>query len=86
MGRTVSDTAERMQGVRVGRMQDAQTVADVDYVGQIPDYARAMPALGIDQSTVHGTFKEGLDTGGDHDHAGSVVLRTQLVNIEIDFL
>ena len=86
VGRAVSDAAERMQGVRMGRMQNAQTVAEVDYVGQIPHYASAMPALGIDQSTVHGTFEEGLDTGGDHDHAGSVVLRTQLVNVGIDCL
>ncbi|MCY4395622.1 MAG: hypothetical protein OXC10_10835 [Rhodospirillaceae bacterium] len=61
-------------------------MAEVNHVGEIADYACATPALGIDQSTVDGTLNEGLDTGGNHDHAGPVILRTQLVNIGIDFL
>ena len=63
VGRTVSNTAERMQRVRMVRMQDAQAVAEVDHVGQIPHYACATVALGIDQSTVHGTFEQELRYG-----------------------
>ena len=53
--------------------------------GQIRQEARAIPALGFEQSAVYGSFEEGLDTGCDHDHAGPVVLPTQLLEIGIDF-
>ena len=82
---TVADAAERMEGIGVAGMQDAQAMAKVNGVGEIRDDAPAAPASGIYESLVDRAFKEGLDTGGDHDDAGPVFLRTQLGDVGVDF-
>ena len=83
--RTVADAAERMEGVGVAGVQDAQTMAKVNGVGEIRDDALAAPASGTYEALVDGAFKEGFDTGGDHDDAGPVVLPTQLGDVGVDF-
>ena len=82
---TVADAAKRMEGVGVAGMQDAQAMAKVNGVGEIWDDALAAPASGVYESLVDGAFKEGFDTGGDHDDAGPVFLHTQLGDVGVDF-